>query len=270
VGRRELLENYAAEGLVGAVLDAGRAHAGGQPLGVQHLAAFDQFHLGGPVATGWVADALGVGPEASLLDVGSGIGGPARQLAAATGAQVTGVDLTPHHVDDASALSRAVGVHRDTVFVLGDATRLPFGVGAFDAAYLLFVGMDVEDKRALFGEVRRALQDGGRFVVYDPMSSGAGQPTFPLPWAGRPEESHLGTAEDYTAGLRAAGFTVESQRDCSAEVTRLAEQQVSDLAGRVEIGRLQYGAESPLRFGNLARAVREGLVEPRLVVARAD
>jgi SAM-dependent methyltransferase len=268
VSQRDVIANYAADGMVAAVLDASRAHAGGHPLGVQHLAAFDQFHLGGPVATSWVADALGVGPEASLLDVGAGIGGPARQLAAATGAQVTGVDLTPRHVDDATALSRAVGLHRDTVFVLGDATRLPFGTAAFDAAYLLFVGMNVEDKPALFAEVRRVVQDGGRFVVYDPVRTGDAQPTFPLPWAGSAGTSHLATAEEYAAGLEAAGFTVESQRDCSADVVRLAEQQDSDLTGRIEIGRLQYGDEAPVRFGNLVRAIREGLVQPRMFVVR--
>ena len=264
-----MLENYAAEGLVEVVLDHARGRAGGQPIGVQHLAPFDQFHLGGPAATAWVTEASGAGPEDAVLDVGSGIGGPARQLAAATGAQVTGVDLTPHHVDGAAALSRAVGLHRATTFVLGDATHLPFGAAAFDAAVMLFVGMNVEDKPRLFAEVRRVLHDDGRFVVYDPVRSGDGQPTFPVPWAGERVHSHLATAEEYEAGLAAAGFSVEERRDCSAEVVRLAEQQESDMSGRVEIGRLQYGDQAPVRFSNLLKAIREGVVVPTLVVARA-
>jgi SAM-dependent methyltransferase len=130
--------------------------------------------------------------------------------------------------------------------------------------------MNVEDKPALFAEVRRVLRNGGRYVVYDPVRTGDGQPDFPVPWAGLAEHSHLATVEEYATLLSAAGFTVESQRDCTEDVLRLAEQQDSDLTGRVEISRLQYGDESPTRFGNLVRAFREGVVQPRLYVATAS
>ena len=129
--------------------------------------------------------------------------------------------------------------------------------------------MNVEDKPALFDEVRRVLVDGGRFVVYDPVRTGEGQPDFPVPWAATQGASHLATAEEYAGGLAAAGFTVVEQRDCSAEVVSLSDQPESDLTGRVEIGRVQYGDEAPVRFGNLLRAVREGVVQPRLFVATA-
>jgi SAM-dependent methyltransferase len=269
VTRDEVLENYAADGIVEAVLERAGARAGGRPLGVDHLRALDQFHMGGPVATSWVVDAEDVGPEDTVLDVGCGIGGPARQLAAATGAHVTGVDLLPRHVDGATTLSRAVGMQRSTTFVVGDATRLPFGQAAFDAACLLFVGENVEDKPALFRSVRRVLRDGGRFVLYDPVLAGNRQPTFPLPWSGEAGNSHLATAEEYAAGLAGAGFALAEQRDWSAEVVRLAEQPDSEMEERVEIGRLQFGDEAPVRFANLLTAIREGVLQPRMFVATA-
>ena len=269
VSRSDVLENYAADGLTEAVLAQATARAGGEPLTAEHLARFDQFHLGGAVATSWVETQLGAGPGQAVLDVGSGLGGPARLLAGATGAHVTGVDLTPHHVDGAVALSRSVAMQDRTTFVLGDATRLPFGLGAFDAAVMLFVGMNVEDKPALVGEVRRVLRDGGRFVVFDPVRIGDGQPEFPVPWAAGPSSSHLGTREEYAAVLTAAGFRVDAQRGWCAEVVQLAEQQDSDMAARVAMGRLQYGDEAPVRFSNLLRAVRGGVVQPRMFVATA-
>ena len=236
---REVVDNYTTDGLTEAVLERAAALAADEPLTARHLASFDQFHLGGPAATGWVADALHVGAGATVLDVGSGIGGPARQLATTTGAHVTGIDLTPHHVDGATALSRAVGAQASTSFVLGDATRLPFGTGAFDAATMLFVGMNVADKHLLFAEVRRVLQPGGRFVVLDPVLAGREQPDYPLPWAAAREHSHVTQPHEYVETLGSAGFTVEDHQDRTADVLQLAEQAGGDQAGRAEIARLQ-------------------------------
>ena len=269
MGRREVVENYATDGLTGAVLERAAARAGDEPLTAGHLAMFDQFHMGGPAATGWVGDALAVAAPATVLDVGSGLGGPARQLAAATGALVAGVDLTPQHVAGATALSRAVGMHGTTVFLLGDAEELPFAAGTFDAAAMLFVGMNVADKHRLFAEVRRVLQDGGRFVVYDPVLSGPEHPDYPMPWAAERSDSHLLEADAYAAALRAAGFTVAEEHDCSVAVVRLADHPDSDQAGRTEIARLQFGEQGMVRFSNLLRAIRDGVVQPRLFVATA-
>ena len=265
-----MIANYATEGLTEAVLARAFRRAAGQPLRVDHLAAYDQFHMGGPVATAWVADALRSITEGAVLDVGSGFGGPARQLAAVTdAAHVTGVDLTPQHVDGATRLSRAVGLHGATTFVLGDATRLPFGAEAFDAAVMLFVGMNVPDKPQLFSEVSRVRRPGGRFVVYDPVLSGTDHPAYPVPWAADREHSDIASREDYIAALEGAGFTVEVERDWSAEVGNLSAQQDSEMADRVEIGRLQFGDQAQARFANLTNAIRDGVVRPWMLVAEA-
>lgn len=271
---QDVIANYATEGLAEAVLARASRRAGESPLTAAHLAALDQFHMGGPVATGWVATALqeavrSVG-GASVLDVGSGFGGPARQLVATTdAAHVTGVDLTPHHVDGATRLSRAVGLQGATTFVLGDATRMPFGSGAFDAAVMLFVGMNVADKPGLFAEVARVLQRGGRFVVYDPMRSGDDHPDYPVPWAADRAHSALATRGEYLTALTDAGFVVEAERDWTDEVVGLSEEPDGEPQDRVEIGRLQFGDQAQARFGNLVQAIRAGVVRPRMVVAAA-
>src|SRR3954466_1438807 len=97
--------NYAVEGLAESVWRHASTLAGDAPVTAEHLAQFDELHMGGRFATARVVEALAVGPEARVLDVGSGLGGPARTLAARTGARVTGVDLTPQHVAAATELS---------------------------------------------------------------------------------------------------------------------------------------------------------------------
>jgi SAM-dependent methyltransferase len=146
---------------------------------------------------------------------------------------------------------------------------MPFGSGAFDAAVLLFVGMNVADKPTLFAEVARVLQRGGRFVLYDPVLSGDDHPVYPVPWAADREHSAVATREDYLAALTGAGFTVETERDWSEEIVRLSEQQDSEFEERIEVGRLQFGDQAGARFGNLVRAIRAGVVQPRMVVASA-
>src|SRR5690242_5882394 len=167
--QQTVVANYGRDGLVERILALAVDRADGAELSHEHLAIYDEFHMGGRFATAHVHDALDARPGHTILDVGSGIGGPARRVAAHSGATVVGVDLTPQHVEGATLLSSQVGMADLTRFHLGDVTELPFPEGAFDGAMMLFVGMNVPDKHRLFAEVRRVLRDGARFVIYDPM-----------------------------------------------------------------------------------------------------
>ena len=111
----------------------------------EHLKAVDEFHIGGAEATAALLDQLAIGPETRVLDVGSGIGGPARTIAARYGARVTGVDLTPDFVETARRLTETVGLKAD--FVVGSALDLPFATASFDLATLLHVGMNIPTSR---------------------------------------------------------------------------------------------------------------------------
>jgi sarcosine/dimethylglycine N-methyltransferase len=75
-----------------------------QRLMPQQLAALDQFHTMGLAATAELGKLAGITADMSVLDVGSGVGGPARFLAATRGCQVTGVDLSEPFVDAARAI----------------------------------------------------------------------------------------------------------------------------------------------------------------------
>jgi ubiquinone/menaquinone biosynthesis C-methylase UbiE len=148
-------------GAIEARIDEALRAAGKNPdhLVPDDLAPLDEFHLGGRVATEAFALRLGLQHGMRLLDVGSGLGGPARYLARRHGCDVTGIDLTEEFVTVARALTRRLGME-GVRFEQGSALAMPFSAGSFDAATLIHVGMNIADKGQLFREVKRILVPG--------------------------------------------------------------------------------------------------------------
>lgn len=177
------------------------------------LASVDEFHIGGRKATLEIAAALNLTPEARVLDLGSGLGGPARTLAGTHGCHVTGIDLTPAFCTAATTLSQWVGLADRVRFVQGDATDLPFADASFDAAMTIHVAMNIARKDRMYAEARRVLKPGSRFAVYDVLQGEGGPVIYPVPWARTPEISHLATPDEMRALLTGAGFLVLSVED---------------------------------------------------------
>ena len=193
---RELVTtHYGAGDLSEAILEAlTSAGVDTENLEPGDLFPVDQLHAGGVAATRYAVERLEIGPGTRLLDVGCGIGGPSR-LAATYEAQVTGIDLTPEFVDAATALTERVGLSETASFVTTPGEALPFDAGSFDAALMVHVGMNIPDKLALFHEVRRVLEPGGRFAVFDQMRTGDGALPYPMPWAEDRRSSFVETVE---------------------------------------------------------------------------
>jgi SAM-dependent methyltransferase len=121
------------------------------------LAPVDEFHIGGRQATVDLAAQMETGAGLHLLDIGSGLGGASRYFAQEQGCRVTGIDLTDEFVRTAGALARRVGLENQVSYRQGSALALP---GSFDGAYMLHVGMNVEDKQRLFAEIRGGPEAG--------------------------------------------------------------------------------------------------------------
>lgn len=205
-------------GLVAAIssaLDA--AGLDREALRPADLAPVDEFHIRGRAATLEIIDALGLTAESQVLDLGSGLGGPARTLAELSGCTVTGVDLTPEFCEVATALSEWTGQSARTRFQVGDATATGLPDAAVDAALSVHVAMNIPDKHALYAEALRVLRPGGRFVVYDVLQGEGGDVRYPVPWAKDPSTSFLVTPREMRELLRAAGFEVTSEVDSSDE-----------------------------------------------------
>ena len=184
---------------------------------VEQLAPFDHFHGRGLEATQQAANLVSPSPTDHILDVGSGIGGPARYFATRFGCRVTGIDLTAEFCEIARGLTRAVGLADRVAFEQGNALVMPFPDASFDGAYSMNVSMNIADKAGLFGEIRRVLKPGGWFVLAEIAQGPAGAPTYPTPWARTAETSFLATPDETHAALAAAGFTIAQSRDTIAE-----------------------------------------------------
>lgn len=270
---QQVARHYGRSGIEQAFLDALRA-AGKDPdrLSPADLSGSDEFHLGGPAATAALAADLGLGPDAHLLDIGCGVGGPARHLAVAPGCRVTGIDLTAEFVEAGEALTRRCGLAGRVSLHHGSALAMPFPDSGFDAATLLHVGMNIADKAALFAEVKRVLRPGARFGVYDVMRLAEGDLPWPMPWAAAPEASFVETPETYRRLLRQAGFVVEAEHDRGALALRLAREARERAAaqGPSPLGpHLLMGPTARERVGNVMAAVERGLIAPVAMVARA-
>ncbi|MBV9354158.1 MAG: class I SAM-dependent methyltransferase [Chloroflexi bacterium] len=183
-----------------------------QSLTVAQLAPLDQFHIRGIRATQELAAAAGLQPTSRVLDLGAGLGGPARYLAATSDCRVTGVDLSPGFVDAATYLTARCGLSDRVTFQVGDALDLPFPEGAFDAVFLQHVAMNIQDRAALYAGVRRMLTPGGRFATYD-LVLRDGDIEYPVPWASDASTSFLLDADETRTALERAGFQVTFWRD---------------------------------------------------------
>jgi MPBQ/MSBQ methyltransferase len=250
--------HYAMGDLHGRVLDALRAKGlDAEALRPEDLKPVESMHVGGWQATEAVLALAGVERGARALDVGCGLGGTARTLAAQYGATVTGIDLTPELVAAAEDLSRRAGV-RGVSFVQGSGTSLPFEDGSFDLATMLHVGMNVADKPALFREVARVLKPGGRFAVYDIMRFGPGELPFPMPFAVDATTSFVATPADYAAAAEAAGFVEVAREDRRDGAAEAVEAQLAAVAG----------TPMEARFTNAMAALKAGTIAPVVMILR--
>jgi ubiquinone/menaquinone biosynthesis C-methylase UbiE len=179
------------------------ARAGHDPqkLSAADLAPMDEFHIGGLEATQALSEFMKLRPGMHLLDVGCGIGGPARHFASEHGCRVTGIDLTEEFVRTAVSLTRMVHLENAAAFRQGSALTMPFEPASFDGAYMFHVGMNIADKSGLFREVARVLKPGARLAIFELLRSAEGPFAFPVPWALSDQTSFVVHAKTYLDDL---------------------------------------------------------------------
>jgi SAM-dependent methyltransferase len=250
-------EHYSAIDLVNRITSAlTTVVPDAQVLTVDELAPLDQFHIRGMLATAELASAAGVEPSIRVLDVGCGIGGPARSVADTFGCKVTGVDLSPAFIEAAIYLTTRSGLSDRVTFQVGNALHLPFEDAAFDVVLLQHVAMNIADRAALYTEVHRVLTPGGRFATHD-LVLGDGDVMYPVPWARDASTSFLLSERDTRVTLEQGGFTPIFWRDDSKIA---AEWFKTTMTGSPQNG-LSLGVVMGPDFremaGNLARNLRE-------------
>ncbi|MGB0661215.1 MAG: class I SAM-dependent methyltransferase [Mangrovicoccus sp.] len=181
------------------------------------LVELDEFHLGGAAATLKLVAQFDLPENAKLLDIGAGLGGPARLIAQNHSYYVHGVDITPGFVAAAEMLSDWTGFTTRTSFSIGDATALPFAAESFDGAYSFHLGMNIANKAALCAEAYRLLKPGGTFLSYDILQGPGGEVLYPTPWADLAAQSYVVSPEVMEQHLTGAGFEILTRIDRTAE-----------------------------------------------------
>ena len=237
-------------------------------LTVEDLAPIEEFHIGGRKPTLELARLAGLSEGMRVVDVGCGIGGPARALAHYFGCEVVGVDLTEAFCTAAKLLTERTGLAHKVTIRHGSALDLPLEDRSVDVVWMQHVGMNIQDKAGLFREFRRVLRPEGKLALYEVFAGPRPAEYFPVPWASGPEISHLFSPEEIQKSLRNAGFRVEVWNDVTQDATNWfrAAMEKAVKEGPPPLSRgILLGPEFPIKAANVLR----NLEEDRLRVVRA-
>jgi SAM-dependent methyltransferase len=216
----------------------------------------DQLHSRGIVATREHAERAHVQAGMYVLDLGCGLGGASRYLAAECSCRVAAIDLTPNFVEAARMLTARCGLAERLEFRQANALAVPFPDGTFDHVWSYAVTMNIADREGPGREVARVLKPGGRLSCNEIARGSGGAPVFPLPWADDEESGFLASPAVMRTALEAGGLSVIEQVDITA--TRFGDGGRQPVIERDDF---------PLRLHNLQSCLADGRLIAQFILA---
>jgi SAM-dependent methyltransferase len=259
-------QHYAPGNIEGTVFAALTAlNQKGDTLGIEALAPLDQFHTGGLQSTRNLAKLAAITASDRVLDVGGGIGGPARLLAQEFRCHVTVIDLTEAYCRIGKQMTAQVKLTDRVRFQQGNALDLPFEDGSVDVVWTQHSTMNIPDKKHLYSEFRRVLRPGGRLALNE-VTAGSDEPLhLPTMWAHSESMNFLMSSDALRSTITEAGFQERVWNDATAwsitwfqERLRAPQNQV---AAPHSLGlQLLLGADLGTMMRNLVLNLQEGRV----------
>jgi ubiquinone/menaquinone biosynthesis C-methylase UbiE len=266
---KSVSQHYQHPDLVQAIADALEKQGKSiHTVNTRDLASVDEFHMGGPIATEHFLEGLKLNSGSEIIDLGCGIGGSARFCAQSYGCRVTGIDLTKSYIKAAKVLTRWVELSDLVNFNQGSVLSLQSMPEQFDCAYMMHLGMNIEDKTQLFKEAARVLKSKGCIAIYDILNVGEGELNYPLPWASDKANSHLATLESYRQALDSADFEVElvnNRQDFAKRFYRKMAVANQPKALSLHILMQQDAAK---KIANMVSGLTENIIAPFEIYAR--
>ena len=264
-------EHYSNKGLLNKI------YKGLEKLGIDKnqltqsdLSSFDEFHIGGSESTLMLAEKLTMNASSSVLDIGCGIGGPARFLSSEFGCKVSGIDLTADFVNTGNSLTDQVGLSDKVKLIEASALNIPFADNSFDVSYMIHVGMNIADKDVLFSEAFRVTKPGGVFGIYDVMLIGNYELQYPLPWAVEEDGNAIASATDYISALIKAGFSLKHEDDKTDFANSFFEKmsaRTDSSDGPPPVGlHLLMGDLTTQKIRNMAKLIKSGIIAPKILI----
>jgi sarcosine/dimethylglycine N-methyltransferase len=231
-----------------------------QRLSPVDLGALDHFHTGGFPASLILQELAQISPSDRVLDLGAGLAGPARMLAASPGCRVDCIDLSPDYCAGAALLNRLTGLDHLIDVHEGSALELPFADDTFDVVWMQNVGMNIEDKQKFYAEIHRVLKPNGRFAFQEMTAGDSETSYFPLPWANEACDNFLMTAEDMDSVLGETGFIAEYFEDVSDSQLNPSSSSSSAPTTQVQLSLSVYVDNLATKGGNATRSLQEGQI----------
>ncbi len=207
-----------------------------------------------------LADLLpAMGPEARILDIGSGYGGASRYLAKRFGCKVTALNLSEKENARNREMSAEAGVGELVDVVDGSFEAIPLEDASCDAVWSQDAILHSGKREQVIAEVARVLKPGGHFVFTDPMESGHCGRDDLEPVLARIHLSTLGSPQFYEKAAKANGLEFVEWQEKTPQLirhySRVAEElsgQRSTLSGKVSEGyidRMLTGLENWVKAG---------------------
>jgi ubiquinone/menaquinone biosynthesis C-methylase UbiE len=270
---KSVVDHYLHGNLLGAIKVALPAMGKTiETVTIEELAAVDEFHVGGRLATEHLLKQLNFTQSSDLLDVGCGLGGAARYVASKHQHNVAGIDLTAEYIETGNALCQWLKLGSEVCLVQGSALSMPYQDNSFDGGYMLHVGMNIDDKVSLFSEICRVLKPGAVLGIYDIMRQKDGELTYPVPWAADSITSKLSTPYHYIQALQQAGFEVlqeNNRRHFALDFFKQLRVKAEAKEGLPPLGlHILMQENTAIKLQNMVKNIKADLIAPVEIIAK--